>query len=126
MSEPNYHTTKFFIERLLAIEMKKQKRLLILDLSKILMYECWYDYLKPKYSEEVKLCYMDTDIFIAHIKTDDIYKDIAEDVESRFNTSSYEVERLLPVGKNLKVIGLMKDELGKQIMKKSWATTKNI
>ena len=69
---------------------------------------------------------MDTDIFIAHIKTDDIYKDIAEDVESRFNTSSYEVERLLPMGKNLKVIGLMKDELGKQIMKKSWATTKNI
>ena len=58
--------------------------LLILDLSKILMYGFQYDYLKPKYSENVKLCYMDTDSFIAHIKTEDIYKDIAEDVQSRF------------------------------------------
>ena len=62
-------------------------------------------------------CYMDTDSFIVHVKTDDIYKDIAEDVETRFDTSNFEIERPLPTGKNKKVIGLMKDELGGQIMK---------
>ena len=58
----------------------------ILELSKILMYEFWYDYVKPKYGEKVKLCYVDTDSFIVYIKTDDIYKDIAEDIETRFDT----------------------------------------
>ena len=58
----------------------------ILELSKIFMYEFWYDYVKPKYHEKAKLCYMDTDIFIVYMKTDDIYKDIAEDVETRFDT----------------------------------------
>ena len=58
----------------------------ILDLSKTVMYEFWYDYVKPKYGENAKLCYMDTDSFIVHVKTDDIYKDIAEDVETRFDT----------------------------------------
>ena len=52
----------------------------ILDLSKTVMYEFWYDYLKPKYGENGKLCFMDTDSFIVHVKTDDIYKDIAEDL----------------------------------------------
>ena len=65
----------------------------ILDLSKTVMYELWYDYLKLKYGENVKLFYMDTDSFIVHVKTDDIYKDIAEDVEKRFNTSNYEKDR---------------------------------
>ena len=79
----------------------------ILELSKILMYEFWYDYVKPKYGEKVKLCYMDTDSFIVYIKTDDIYKDIAEDVETRFDTSNYELEcnsigRRLPKTKNKK------------------------
>ena len=60
------------------------------------MYEFWYDYVKPKYGEKVKLCYMDTDSFIVYIKTDDIYKDIAEDVETRCETSSYELDRPLP------------------------------
>ena len=50
------------------------------------MYEFWYDYVKPKYGENVKLCYIDTGSFIVHVKTDDIYKDIAEDVETRFDT----------------------------------------
>ena len=68
----------------------------ILDLSKTVMYEFWYDYLKPKYGENLKICYMDTNSFIAHVKTDDIYKDIAEDVEKRFDTSNYEIDRLLP------------------------------
>ena len=65
----------------------------ILDLSKTVLYEFWYDYLKPKYGENVKRCYMDTDSFIVNVKTDDIYKDIAEDVEKRFNTSNYEKDR---------------------------------
>ena len=64
----------------------------ILDLSKTVMCEFWYDYVKPKYGENAKLCYMDTDSFIVHVKTDDIYKDIAEDVETRFDTSNYESE----------------------------------
>ena len=88
----------------------------ILEISKTLMYEFWYDYMKPKYGDNVKLCYMDTDSFITHIKTEDFYKDIANDVEKRFNTSNYEVNRPLPTGKNKKVIGLMKDELGGKIM----------
>ena len=57
----------------------------ILGLSKILMYEFWYDYAKPKYGGKVKLCYTDTDNFIVYIKTDDIYKDIAEDLETSKN-----------------------------------------
>ena len=57
------------------------------------MYEFWYDYVKPKYGEKAKLCYMDKDSFIVYIKTDDIYKDIAEDVETTFGTSNYELDR---------------------------------
>ena len=125
VSEPNYHTTKWFSENLLAIEIKKTNikmnkpvylGLSILEISKTLMYEFWYDYMKPKYGDSVKLCYMDTDSFIMHIKTEDFYKDIANDVEKRFDISNYEVNRPLPTGKNKKVIGLMKDELGGKIM----------
>ena len=125
VSEPNYHTTKWFSEKLLAIEMKKTKvkrnrpvylGLSISEISKILMYQFWYDYMKPKHGDHVKLCYMDTDSFIMRIKTEDFYKDIADDVEKRFDTSNYEVNRPLPAGKNKKVIGLMKDELGGKIM----------
>ena len=68
----------------------------ILELSKLLMYEFWYDYVKPKYDEKAKLCYMDTDSFIIYIKTDDIHKDIAKDVENRFDTSNNELDRPLP------------------------------
>ena len=90
----------------------------ILDLNKIMMYEFHYDYMKRKYSEEnLKLCYMDTDSLVYKIKTEDFYKDIAEDVESRFDTGGYVPDGPLPVGKNKKVIGLMKDELGGEIMK---------
>ena len=80
------------------------------------MYEFWYDYMKPKYSDNVKLCYTDTDSFIINIKTKDFYKDTANDVEDRFDTSNYEVYRPLPTGKNKKVIGLMKDELGGKVI----------
>ena len=80
------------------------------------MYEFWYDYMKPKYDNNVKLCYMDMDSFIMDIKTNDFYKDIANGVEIMFDTSNYEVNRPLPKGKNKKVIGLMKDELGGKII----------
>ena len=90
----------------------------ILDLCKILMYKFWYDYIKPKYGENAKLCYMDTDSFIICIKTNDIYKDIAGDVETRFDTSNYETDRPLPKRKKKKAVGLMKYELGGQIMRK--------
>ena len=88
----------------------------ILQISKTLMYEFWYEYIKPKYADNVKLCYMDTDSFVMHIKTEDFYKDIADDIEKRFDISIFEVNKSLPKGKNKKVIGLMKDELGGRIM----------
>ena len=68
----------------------------ILDLSKTVMYEFWYDYVKPKYGENAELCYMDTDSFIVHVKTDAIDKDIAENVEARFDTLNFEIDRPLP------------------------------
>ena len=125
VSESNYYTINLISEDLLIIEMKKTKvkmnkpiylGLSILEISKILMCEFWYDYMKPKYGIDVKLCYMDTDSFIMNIKTNDFYEDIANDVENRFDTSNYEVNRPLPMGKNKKVIGLMKDELGGKII----------
>ena len=125
VSEPNYHTIILISEDLSIIEMKKTKvkmnkpiylGLSLLEISKTLMYEFWYDYIKPKYDNDVKLCYMDTDSFIMNIKTNDFYKDIANDVENRFDTSNYEVNRPLPTGKNKKTIGLMKDELGEKII----------
>ena len=73
--------------------------LLKLELSKILIYESWYDHVKAACGKKAKLCYMDTDGFIVYIKTDDIYKDIAEDVETRFDTSNHELERSLVKGR---------------------------
>ena len=89
----------------------------ILDITKTLVYEFWYNYIKPKYDDKARLCYMDTDSFVIYIKTKDFYKDIANDVEKWFDTSNYDEndERPLPVGKNKKVIGLFKDELGAKI-----------
>ena len=88
----------------------------ILDISKTLMYEFWYDYIKPKYDDNVKLCYMDTDSFMFHVKTEDFFEDIANDAEKRFVTSNYKVDRPLPTGKNKNVIGLMKDDLTRKII----------
>ena len=125
VSEPNYHMINYISEDLSIIEMNKTKvkmnkpiylGLSILEISKLLMYEFWYDYMKSKYGNNVKLCYMDTDSLIMNIKTEDFYKDIANDVEKRFDTSNYEVDRPLSTGKNKKVIGLMKDELGGKII----------
>ena len=112
--EPNYHTMNYISEDLSVIEMNKTKvkmnkpiylGLSILEISKLLMYEFWYDYMKPKYGNNVKLCYMDTDSFIMNIEREDFYKDIANDVEKRFDMPNYEVDRPLPTRKNKKVIG---------------------
>ena len=73
--------------------------LLILGLSKILMYEFWYDYVKPKFSEKAKLCYIDTNSFIWYIERDETRKHIAGDVETRFHTSNYELYRPLSKGR---------------------------
>ena len=86
----------------------------ILDLSKIVMYEFNYDYMIPEYGlEKLKLCYMDMDSLVYDIETEDFYEDIANDVEARFNTSGYSKtdSRPLPIGLNKKVIGLMKKRI---------------
>ena len=121
VSEPNYHTMKLIDEDLAIIEMKKVKvkinkpiylGLSILELSKIIMYEFWNDYVKSKYMDNARLCNMDPDSFVINVKTKDFYKDIAEDVKERFDTSNFSYDRPLPIGMNKKVVSLIKDELG--------------
>ena len=124
--KPNFKSGTLFGANLMGCEMGKIKVVMnkpvylgqaILDLSKIVMYEFHYDYMKRKYSDDkLTLCYMDTDSLIYDIETDDFYKDIADDVKDRLDTSGYNPDRPLPVGLNKKVIGLMKDELGGGIM----------
>ena len=125
VSEPNYHTINLISEDLSIIEMKITKVKInkpiylgfsILEISKILMYAFWYDYMKPKCNDNVKLCFMDTDSFVMNIKTNDFYKNISDNVDNKSNTSNYEVKTPLPIGKNKKVIGLMKDKLGGEII----------
>ena len=121
----NFKSEVRFGENLMGCEMGKIKVVMnkpvhlgqaILDLSKIVTYEFCYDYMAPKYGKKLDLCYMDTDPLIYNIETEDFSKDIAEDVPARFDTSGYNPDRSLPVGLNKKVIGLMKDELGGEIM----------
>ena len=108
----------------MAKEMKRKTRakmikplylgMSILDISKMLMYNFWYDYFKAKYGDRAKLCYTDTDSFIIHIITKDFFEDISNDVEKWFDTFNYDKndKRPLPIGKNKKVTGIFKDELG--------------
>ena len=127
--KPNFKSGTLLGPDLIGCEMSKVRVVMnkpvylgqaILDLSKTIMYEFHYDYMKQKYdNDKLKLCYMDTDSLMYSTKTEDFYSDISPDIESRFNTSGYpnDGSRPLPVGKNIKVIGLMKDELGGEIMK---------
>ena len=127
VKKPNFKSGTLLGSDLMGCEMGKVKVVMnkpvflgqaILDLSKTIMYEFHYDYMKRKYDhDKLTLCYMDTDSLIYDIETDDFYKDIADDVESRFDTSGYVPDRPLPVGLNKKVIGLMKDDLGGGIIK---------
>ena len=93
VSGPNYNSHKNFSNSLTAIEMKKtwvkmikpsHLGISILDISKTLMHEFWYDYIKPKYGDRAKLCYTDTDSFVIHIKTEDFFEDISIDVKRWF------------------------------------------
>ena len=123
--KPNFKSGMLFGPNLMGCEMEKVKIVMnkpvylgqaILDLSKIVMYEFHYDYMKRKYGDKnLTLCYMDTDTLIYDIEMDDFYRDIADDVKDRFYMSGYAPDRPLPVGRN-KVIGLLKDELGGDIM----------
>ena len=90
----------------------------ILDISKILMSEFSYDYIKPKYGDRAKLCYTDTDSFIINIKTENFFEDISKNVQKWFDTSNYDKndKRPIPIGKNKKVPGLFIDELRGKIM----------
>ena len=105
VSERKCHTTNFLTENLLATDLIKTQILMsrpvylglsILDLGITVMYEFRYDYVKPKFGENAQLCHMDADTFIVLMKTDDIYKDITEDVETRIETSYFEIDRPLP------------------------------
>ena len=126
VSEPNYYSAKYISKKLLVTEMKKRKiymnkpvylRQAILELSKVLMYKFWYEYIKPKYSSNVNLCYMDTDGFIMQVNTADFYHNISNDFNLWFDTSNYttKLPRPLPIEVNKKVLGMMKDELGGEI-----------
>ena len=126
-SEPNYHLSKRISEHLMIMEIRKVELKMnkpiyldqaVLDISKTLMYEFWYDYIKSKYEEKARLCYMDTDSFVIHIKTEDFYKDTADDVDKWFDTSKYKKDdnKPLPIRINEGVLGKFKDELKGKIM----------
>ena len=127
VSEPNYDSCKNISDHLMAIEMKKTRvkmnkplylGMSILDISKTLMYKFWYDSFKQKYGDIANLCYTDTDSVIINIITEYFFEDISNDVEKWFDTSSYNKKDQipLPIGKNKKVPGLFKDELGRKII----------
>ena len=126
-SKPNYQHHTIFSKNLAAVHMKKVKLhfnkpvylgMSILDLSKTLMYDFHYNYIKPKYGENAKLLFTDTDSLAYEIETEDFYRDISSDVKSKFDTSNYPKNHPSGVitGVNKKVIGMFKDEAaGKQI-----------
>ena len=122
-----HHSHKMFSDHLMVIEIKKTRvkmikplylGMSILYISKIFMYEFWHDYNNPKYGNNAKLCYTDTDSFIIYIETEDFFEDISNDVEKWFDMSSYDQndEGPLPIGKNKKVPGIFKDELAGKII----------
>ena len=124
VSEPNYASCTTFLDHLMAVEIRKTCVLMdkpiivgqaILDKSKELMHEFYFDYLQPKYKDKLKLLYMDTDSFVLEIETDDFYEDLKE----WFDTSKYHKDMVLSkeykenASVNKKVIGKTKDELNK-------------
>ena len=134
---PNFKSGIGFSENLMDCEMGKIEVVMnkpvylgqaILDLRKLVMYEFHSDYIIPKYGSRAKLCYMDTDSLVYHIKTDDFYVDIAGDVKERSDRSGYNKadDRPLPIGLNKKVIGLMKVELGGKITTEFVALRQNL
>ena len=141
LSEPNYKSRTTFSDHLIAIEMRKRRIYMdkpiimgqaILDKSKGLMYHFYYDYLKPKYKENIKLMYMDTDNFLLEIETCALFDDIKDDIKEWFDTSGYDKNMVLTdeyakiAGVNKKIIGRMKDELGKGYMTEFAAFTPKV
>ena len=126
-AKPNYKSCKIFNENLISVHMKKTSLTMnkpvylgmcILDLSKTIMYDFHYNYIKPKYGEKAKLLFTDTDSLMYEIETEDFYKDISGDVKDRFDTSDYPENHPsgIPTGINKKVLGMFKDEVaGKRI-----------
>ena len=126
-AKPNYESRKIFNENLVSVHMKKTRLTMnkpvylgmsILDLSKIVMYDFHYRYIKPKYGNKAKLLFTDTDSLFYEIETEDFYKDISGDVKDRFDTSNYPENHPsgIPTGINNKVLGMFKDEAGGKIL----------
>ena len=127
-AKPNYESRKIFNENLVSVHMKKTSLTMnkpvylgmsILDLSKIVMFDFHYQYIKPKYGKQAKLLFTDTDSFLYEIQTEDFYKDISGDVKNRFDTSDYPEGHPsgIPTGVNKKVLGMFKDEAAGKIIK---------
>ena len=126
-AKPNYESRKIFNENLVSVHMKNTSLTMdkpvylgmcILDLSKTLMYDFHYRYIKTKYGDRAKLLFTDTDSFLYEIQTEDFYKDISGDVKDKFDTSNYPKNHPsgIPTGINNKVVGMFKDEVaGKNI-----------
>ena len=128
VAKPNYRSRKIFSENLISVHMKKTSLTMnkpvylgmcILDLSKTIMYDFHYNYIKPKYGDKAKLLFTDTDSLMYEIETEDFYKDISEDVKDRFDTSDYpEIHPSgIPTGINKKVLGMFKDEAAGKVIK---------
>ena len=127
-SKPNYESRKIFNENLVSVHMKKTSLTMdkpvylgmcILELSKIIMFDFHYKYIKPKYGNKAKLLFTDTDSFLYEIQTEDFYKDISGDVKDRFDTSDYPEGHPsgIPTGVNKKVLGMFKDETAGKVIK---------
>ena len=127
IAKPNFKNRTIFAENLISVHMSKTKLVFnkpvyvgmcILDVSKTLMYNFHYNYIKPKYGEKALLLMTDTDSLCYELETEDFYKDIANDVDSKFDTSAYPKNHPsgIKTGVNKKVIGMMKDECNGKIM----------
>ena len=128
ISKPNYNSCKIFSENLISVHMKKTRLLMnkpvylgacILDLSKTIMYDFHYKYIKPMYKDKAKLLFTDTDSLMYEIETEDFYKDISGDVKDRFDTSDYPDNHPsgIPTGQNKKVLGMFKDEQRERLLR---------
>ena len=126
-AKPNFKHCNIFNEDLIAIHMKKTiltfdkpvyLGMCVLDLSKTLMYDFHYNYIKKKYGDKAKLLFTDTDSLMYEIKMEDFYKDISGDVKDKFDTSDYPPNHPsgIPTGCNKKVLGMFKDEAGGKII----------
>ena len=127
-AKPNFKHCNIFDENLVAIHMKKTKLVFnkpvylgmcILDLSKTLMYDFHYNYIKNKFHNKATLLFTDTDSLAYEIETEDFYKDISDDVRGFFDTSNFPKGHSsgIEVGCNKKVVGMFKDEAGGKIIR---------